>query len=86
VVLYTLREIEDMIYGPKGQNNLRMSHLLLTDQYLASSKEKDRVHRLLQISKNRKVKTRVVNAETSAGKRISQFGGIVFFTMSASQQ
>lgn len=86
VVLYTLREIEDMIYGPKGQNNLRMSHLLLTDKYLASSKEKDRVHRLLQISKNRKVKTRVVNAETSAGKRISQFGGIVFFTMSASQQ
>lgn len=86
VVLYTLREIEDMIYGPKGQNNLRMSHLLLTDKYLASSKEKDRVHRLLQISKNRKVKTRVVNAETSAGKRISQFGGIVFFTMSVSQQ
>lgn len=86
VVLYTLREIEDMIYGPKGQNNLRMSHLLLTDKYLASSKEKDRVHRLLQISKNRKVKTRVVNAETSAGKRISQFGGIIFFTMSTSQQ
>ena len=86
VVLYTLREIEDMIYGLKGQNNLRMSHLMLTDKYLAFSKEKDRVHRLLQISKNRKVKTRVVNAETSAGKRISQFGGIVFFTMSTSQQ
>ena len=80
VVLYPLREIEAMIYGPKGQHKLRMSHLVLTDKYLAFSKEKDRVHRLLQISKNRKVKTRVINAETSAGKRISQFGGIVFFT------
>jgi stalled ribosome rescue protein Dom34 len=86
VVLYTLREIEDTVYGSKGQNNLRTSHLMLTDKYLVFSKEKDRVHRLLQISKNRKVKTRVVNAETSAGKRISQFGGIVFFTMSESQQ
>ena len=85
VVLYTLREIEDRIYGSKGKNNLRMSHLILTDKYLAFSKEKNRVHRLLQISKNRKVQTRVVSAETSAGKRITQFGGIVFFTRGASQ-
>jgi stalled ribosome rescue protein Dom34 len=86
VVLYTLREIEDRIYGPKGQNNLKMGYLMLTDKYLAVSKEKDRVQRLLQISKNKKVKTRIVNAETPAGKRVSQFGGIVFFNMSASQQ
>ena len=86
VVLYTLKEIEDMIYGSKGQNNLGMSHLMLTDNYLALSKEKNKVHRLLQISKNKNVKTRVVNAETSAGKRINQFGGIVFFTTGASQQ
>ncbi len=75
-----------MVYSPKGQNNLRMSHLMLTDKYLTFSKDKDKVHRLLQIAKNRKVKTRVVNAETSAGKRISQFGGIVFFTISQPQQ
>jgi hypothetical protein len=36
----------------------------------------------LQISNNRKVMTRIVAAETPAGKRISQFGGIVFFTAS----
>jgi len=81
VILYTLGEIEDMIYGSKGQNDLRMGHLMLTDEYLAVTKEKNRVHRLLQISKNKEVKTRIVKAETAAGKRISQFGGIVFFTM-----
>jgi stalled ribosome rescue protein Dom34 len=54
---------------------------MLTDKYLADSEDKNRIHRLLQISKNRKVKTRIVNAETPAGKRVSQFGGIFFFTM-----
>ncbi len=86
IVLYTLREIEDMIYSPEDANNLKMSHLVLTDKYLTDIKEKGRLHRLLQISKNKKVKTRIVDAETSAGKRISQFGGIVFFTISTSQQ
>jgi stalled ribosome rescue protein Dom34 len=84
VVLYTLREIEDTVYNRKEQNNLKMSHLVLTDKFLTFSKEKDRVHRLLQISKNRKVKTNIVNAETSAGKRISQLGGIVFFATNTS--
>jgi len=55
---------------------------MLTDKYLADSKGKNRIHRLLQISKNRKVETRIVNADTPAGKRISQFGGIIFFARS----
>ncbi len=79
VVLYTLKEIEDMIYSREKGKELGTEYLLLTDKYLASSKQKNRIHRLLQISKNKKVKTRVVNAETPAGNRISQFGGIVFF-------
>jgi len=53
---------------------------MLTDKYLADSEDKNRINKLLQISKNRKVKTRIVNVETPAGKRISRFGGIVFFT------
>lgn len=84
IVLYTLREIEDVIYGSKGQTNLRSGYLMLTDEYLAVSKEKDRIHRLLQISKNKKVKTRIVKTETPAGQRISQFGGVVFFTLNTS--
>jgi stalled ribosome rescue protein Dom34 len=54
---------------------------MLTDKYLADSEDKSRIHRLLQISQNRKVKTRIVNVETPAGKRISQFGGVIFFTI-----
>lgn len=82
VVLYSLKEIEDIVYDRGKRNEFGTAHLLLTDQYLADSKSKNRIHRLLQISKNKKMKTRIVNAETPAGNRISQFGGIVFFSIS----
>ena len=81
VVLFSLKEIEDMVYDPERNNDFRTEYLMLTDKYLADSEDKNRIHRLLQISKNTKVRTRIVNAETHAGKRISQFGGLVFFTI-----
>jgi stalled ribosome rescue protein Dom34 len=81
VVLYSLKEIEDIIYDRNRKDDFGNAHLLLTDQYLAASRSKNRIHRLLQIAQNKKVKTRIVNAETAAGARISQFGGIVFFSM-----
>jgi stalled ribosome rescue protein Dom34 len=80
VVLYSLKEIEDIVYSREKGREFRTGYLLLTDKYLADSKQKSRIHRLLQISKNKKVKTKIVNAETPAGNRISQFGGIVFFS------
>jgi stalled ribosome rescue protein Dom34 len=79
VVLFSLREIEDVVYNRERNSDFRTEYLILTEKYLADSEDKNRVHRLLQISQNRKVKTRIVNAETPTGKRISQFGGIVFF-------
>jgi len=79
-VLYSLKEIEDIVYNRERNNDFKRAYLMFTDKYLAASKDKNRIHRLLQISKNKKVKTRIVNAETPAGKRISQFGGVVFFT------
>ena len=79
-VLYSLKEIEDIVYDRERHNDFRTEYLMFTDKYLADSKDKNRIHRLLQISKNRKVNTRIVNAETPAGKRISQFGGIIFFS------
>ena len=81
IVLYSLKEIEGIVYNRERHNDFRTAYLMFTDKYLADSKDKNRIHRLLQISKNRKVKTRIVNAETPAGKRISQFGGVVFFTI-----
>lgn len=79
VTVYSLKEIEDLVYGRGTHSRFKTKYLILTDKYLANSKEKNRIHRLLQISKNKKVKTKIVNAETPAGKRISQFGGIIFF-------
>ena len=80
VVLYSPKEIENIVYDRAKHNEFGTTYLLLTDRYLADSRNKNRIHRLLQISKNKKVKTRIVNAETPAGNRISQFGGIVFFS------
>lgn len=80
IVMFSLKEIEDIVYDRERNNNFRTEYLMLTAKYLADSKDKSRVQRLLQISKNKKVKTRIVNTETPAGKRINQFGGIVFFT------
>jgi stalled ribosome rescue protein Dom34 len=81
IVLYSLKEIEDIVYDREKPKDFRAEYLVLTDKYLVDSQNKNRINRLLQISKNQKVKTRVVNAETPTGKRISQFGGIVFFTL-----
>lgn len=79
VVLYSLKEIENTVFNWDKSKTSVTEYLLLTDKYLTESKQKNRIHRLLQIAKNKKIKTRVVDAETSAGSRINQFGGIVFF-------
>jgi stalled ribosome rescue protein Dom34 len=79
--LFSLKEIEDVIYDRRRNDASRTEYLMLTDKYLADCEDKNRINRLLQISKNKKVKTRVIEAKTPAGKRISQFGGIVFFTV-----
>lgn len=85
-VLFSLKEIEDMIYDRKKQDDSKSEHLMVTDIYLANSKDKNRINRLLQISNNRNVKTRIVNGETPAGKRISQFGGMVFFSLQTAKK
>ncbi|UYP45861.1 hypothetical protein NEF87_002146 [Candidatus Lokiarchaeum ossiferum] len=84
-VLHTLKEIEDLLYaGGKRKKNFKNLPLLpeyvvLTNEYLENHPNKNRLQRLLQIAKNRKIKTKVVDFETSAGIRIAQLGGIVCF-------
>ena len=85
-VLYSLKEIEAIVYDRSISRRFNTEYLILTDKYLADSREKNRLHRLLQISKNKKVKTKIINSATMAGKRISQFGGIVFFGTSSDLQ
>jgi stalled ribosome rescue protein Dom34 len=79
VVSYSLEEIEDLVNGRHEQRSPRPEHVILTDKYLANTKDRGRIQRLLQISKNRGVKTTIVNADTGAGLRLSQLGGLVCF-------
>jgi stalled ribosome rescue protein Dom34 len=79
VVLYSLEEIEDLVYGRQQQNSLRPEHVVLTDKYLADTRNRRTVLRLLQISKNMGIKTTIVKAETGTGLRLCQLGGLVCF-------
>jgi stalled ribosome rescue protein Dom34 len=75
VVLYPIEEVEDAIYV--SRSDVCPEFLLLTDDYLAKSRHKGRINRLMQIAANKKIKTRVVDSKSHVGKRLSQLGGIV---------
>lgn len=79
-ILYTLKEIENRIYGKQKSEESGKAFLILTDKYLNENSSKGRIHRLMQIANNHKILTKLVKAETSAGNRVTQFGGIIFFT------
>jgi stalled ribosome rescue protein Dom34 len=75
-VLFSLDDVEDLILHQQ-KAKLVPEFLLLTNAYVSDSRQKGRLNRLMQVAANRKVRTRVVDAETPAGKRLSQLGGIV---------
>jgi stalled ribosome rescue protein Dom34 len=79
LVLYSLEEIEDLILGPQKPINPKPEYLMLTDKHLSDSHEKNRIHRLMQIATNKNVKIRIVDAESTAGRRLTQLGGMVCF-------
>jgi stalled ribosome rescue protein Dom34 len=80
LVLYSLEEAENLILGLQKPNKAKPEYLMLTDKYLAGSRQKNRLHRLLQIATNKNVKTRIINAESPPGIRLTQLGGIVCLT------
>ncbi len=77
MVLYSLEEIEDKILGEWPPSKPKPRYLVLTDTYLSESRQRNRLQRLIQIAANRKVKARIVKADTLAGKRLLQLGGII---------
>lgn len=77
LVLYSLEDAENQIYDTWKPSKPRPEYLMLTDLYLSSSRQKNRIHRLMQIATNKQVKSRIVKADSPAGKRITQLGGIV---------
>jgi len=77
LVLYSLREIEELIYSAWKQGKPKPEYLLLTDAYLAHSHAKNRLQRLMQIATNKNVKVKTLDGKSAAGVRVAQFGGIV---------
>ena len=77
LVFFSLEEAENLILHMHSSGKPQPEYLLLTNDYLAKTRQKNRVHRLMQIAQNKKVKTRVIDAESNAGLRITQFGGII---------
>ncbi len=77
LVLFSLQEAEELILNPQLPGKRQPEYLFLTDAYLANTRQKGRLHRLIQIAQNKKVKTRIISAESNAGKRITQLGGII---------
>jgi stalled ribosome rescue protein Dom34 len=77
LVLFSLVEAENLILNPQAPGKPQAEYLLLTNKYLANSRQKYYVNRLMQICQKKQVKTRVIDAESNAGMRLTQLGGIV---------
>jgi stalled ribosome rescue protein Dom34 len=77
LVLFSLEEAEKLILKRQKPSEPKPEYLMLTDRYLAGKRQKNRLHRLMQIAANRKVRTRIINAESPAGKRLTQLGGFI---------
>jgi stalled ribosome rescue protein Dom34 len=77
LVLYSLEEIENAIYGSAANDKPQPEYLVLVDTYLSGSRQKGRLHRLQQIAKNRGIQTKIVKSDSPAGKRVIQLGGII---------
>jgi stalled ribosome rescue protein Dom34 len=77
LVLFSLQEAENLILNTQAPGKRQPEFLLLTNEYLAVSRQKNRVNRLMQIAARNGVKTRVIDAESNAGLRLTQLGGIV---------
>jgi len=69
-VLFSMNEVEDAVYG--GEKS--PEYILVTE--LFRSRRRRRTDRLLQVAANKKVRTRIIETDTPAGTRLSQFGGL----------
>ncbi|MCK4383375.1 MAG: hypothetical protein KAW66_08795, partial [Candidatus Lokiarchaeota archaeon] len=79
-ILYTWREIDHELRLFKQNPNLpKPNYIILTEEYLKNPKNRSKTHRILQIAKNLKIKTKIVNEESEAGISVKKFGGLVCY-------
>ncbi len=82
IFLYDLKEIENYVYKivqEEDSSGGKVDYLILTDNFLDSHAQKNRIHKLMQIAENKGILTRVITGESPAGTRVNQFGGIICF-------
>jgi len=72
-LLFSLDEIESHIYGG-GEAEC----LLVTDHF--NTRHKRRTQRLIQVSTNRNIQTKIIPLDSAAGARVTQFGGLICLT------
>ncbi len=77
-ILYSLYEIEELIFDQRVKGRPEPEHLILTDRFLAAHRR--RAQRLMEASRSRGVKAYVVGVKTAAGQRVEQLGGMVLLT------
>jgi len=80
LVLFSLEEAENLVLKRRKPNEPKPEYLMLTHRYLAENRRKSRLHRLMQIAANKKIKTRIIKVESPAGKRLTQLGGFICLT------
>jgi stalled ribosome rescue protein Dom34 len=79
-ILYSLYEVEGMIFGQRMRGRPEPEHLIVTDRFLAAHRR--RAQRLMEASRSRGVRAYVVGVKTAAGQRVEQLGGMVLLTRS----
>ena len=79
-ILYSLYEVEGMIFGQRMKGRPEPEHLIVTDRFLAAHRR--RAQRLMEASRSRGVRAYVVGVKTAAGQRVEQLGGMVLLTRS----
>jgi stalled ribosome rescue protein Dom34 len=70
-LLSALGDVEDAVY----RSERSPEYILVTEVF--RSRNRRRAGRLLQVAANKNVRTRIVKADTSAGARVTKFGGLV---------
>jgi len=92
LVLFSLKDIEKLVFAGGTRKKkfkplkLLPEYILLTADYLEFSQQKSRIQRLLQIARNRDIKTKIIeDDESSSGMRVTQLGGIVCFLRTNSE-
>ena len=79
-ILYTWREIDyELRLIKKNPNSPKPYYIILTEEYQKNPKNRNKIHRILQIARNLEIKTKIVKRESEAGAIVEQFGGLICY-------